>query len=673
MQNLYRRSSGRWVVRLVVPERLRGLLDGRREFIRSTETTDIRVAKLVAGALLVSWRQQLRNLDPQAPPMPHSLLQIIDGSLTLRTGGHLNLNKAGVESGLGVTGLLQAASEGRLPLFWRANGAAGNLLQKDKLDAGGGYLVAPHRDFMPAGAEHHEAHGLFAISPDVATAAAGLLLADPTAQPSLVAIPAQTRKDWWFVPDDVVQLGVSGLVVAAADVEALRLVAAAAATKDEIAAARALQLAAVQGSPGRVGKKATEPLSVALAAYEKHSLRGRYTKEDEMKRVRNGCALLIDLMGDMPCGVVDPDLLRRFRADELCRVPDHENKVRLKHKTNSVKESIAAVEGSEYDRMTAGQRDLRISWIRGWFAWLKAQGWIADDPGAPLEGESVLTAAEARMAATRDDEKREVFTDTHLSAIFGATWFRAGGSDGGRGYCPYWFWLPLIGAFTGCRIAEACQLHLDNIGRTDTGTWFISFEDGSPDQLLKKKKARTAKSHGSASPSRRVVPVHPAMVELGFGCWVDALRAAGYRRLFPELVWREKPGYSGQAVKFFSGLMESLGYPRDGRLTFHSFRHLFVNALPEDTPQRMQNQLSGHARAPDVRGSVYGKDVVAGAALPFVTRLAITLPTVAPFDVAAGLVDLRKALMRKIGPTRGVECMGPLGVNKPTLTSASAD
>lgn len=37
-------------------------------------------AKLLAAVLLAGWQQQLRDLDPDAMPMPHDLLQIIDGS-----------------------------------------------------------------------------------------------------------------------------------------------------------------------------------------------------------------------------------------------------------------------------------------------------------------------------------------------------------------------------------------------------------------------------------------------------------------------------------------------------------------------------------------------------------------------------------------------------------------
>ena len=49
MQNLFRRASGVWVARLAVPKRLRHVL-WRSEFIESTNTRDLAIAKLVACA-----------------------------------------------------------------------------------------------------------------------------------------------------------------------------------------------------------------------------------------------------------------------------------------------------------------------------------------------------------------------------------------------------------------------------------------------------------------------------------------------------------------------------------------------------------------------------------------------------------------------------------------------
>lgn len=52
--NLYRRSSGIYVVRIAVPARYR-LYTGQREIHASTETNDIRKARAIAVGLLAVW------------------------------------------------------------------------------------------------------------------------------------------------------------------------------------------------------------------------------------------------------------------------------------------------------------------------------------------------------------------------------------------------------------------------------------------------------------------------------------------------------------------------------------------------------------------------------------------------------------------------------------------
>ena len=115
---------------------------------------------------------------------------------------------------------------------------------------------------------------------------------------------------------------------------------------------------------------------------------------------------------------------------------------------------------------------------------------------------------------------------------------------------------------------ELAQLCLEDVYQAESGTWVVSFNDNAPDKRLKN------------AASRRLLPVHPRLIELGLDRWAKALRGAGHTRLFPELPYDQGKGYSKAAVKQFSAYMARLGYKRDGKLTFHSFRHTFVNRLP---------------------------------------------------------------------------------------------
>jgi len=128
MDNLQRRPSGVDVTRLAVPARLR-LIVGAREFIASTKTRHLAMAKLVASEQLARWRQQLLDLDRltlgSSSMDQFSIIRIADGHPLLHSGGHLPLSQAAFASGLAVTDLLRMAADGRLSLYARLTAVEG--------------------------------------------------------------------------------------------------------------------------------------------------------------------------------------------------------------------------------------------------------------------------------------------------------------------------------------------------------------------------------------------------------------------------------------------------------------------------------------------------------------------------------------------------------------------
>ncbi|MFO8087227.1 MAG: hypothetical protein R6T91_05385 [Bacteroidales bacterium] len=72
---------------------------------------------------------------------------------------------------------------------------------------------------------------------------------------------------------------------------------------------------------------------------------------------------------------------------------------------------------------------------------------------------------------TRPQEQRKAFTTEDLIKIFNTNQYL---ND--KLKHRYQFWLPVIGLFSGMRIEEICQLHLEDI-RLEQGIWvFDLFE-----------------------------------------------------------------------------------------------------------------------------------------------------------------------------------------------------
>lgn len=660
MQNLYRRPSGIWVARLVVPGRARCLV-GRREFVQSTGTQDLTVAKLVASVLLSRWRRYLYDVERLARRAPmdnqhESILRIVDVSPALQGDGHMPLELAALESGLSVEHLLREASAGRLNLFSRLSGTAGYLVTVQALRArggeeNGGELDIPQPHQMPASALQIEARALYALPVEDVPSVVGALLASSD-RATVVAFDSG-RPGELFVPDESVKVNRSSVEVSLAEVRTLQAVLASGLSAEHIEAARAIKLASAHAPLAKAGKHAEKRFSDALAAYVRDYLPKKITDAKEIERLRVGIGLFIELRGDVKLSEVDGDMLRGFRDGPLSAVLARENHVRFKYGTSSMKESIAAVAGVGWPIMSAAERDQRMQWIARMFKWLQDQKWISDNPATGLRGESVLTKAQA-AAEAKTKNPREPFSPSDLQAIFSSPWFKTGRGEltaagkARRDFQPFQYWLPMLGLLCGCRIAEASQLWLNDVRKTESGVWFIDINEETGDKGLK------------TTWSVRKVPLHPKIIEAGFIDWCERLRAEGYQRLFPELSWNQKTQYAKEPIRSHTELFRGLGMPRNNTKVFHSFRRTLNTQLErlDGVSEVARKRIMGHQPGEGVNERHYLDDRTPDEAIEFMQRLDFKLPPIVPFDVDFGVLAVGDALRRKHGERRGKEDMG---------------
>tara|TARA_R110002110_G_scaffold412752_1_gene639104 strand:- start:1753 stop:3492 length:1740 start_codon:yes stop_codon:yes gene_type:complete len=189
---------------------------------------------------------------------------------------------------------------------------------------------------------------------------------------------------------------------------------------------------------------------------------------------------------------------------------------------------------------------------------------------------------------TKASEARRPFTTSELQNIFNAPLYR-GCVDDGRNYAKVGpnvirrarFWFPLIGLFTGMRANEIAQLKVADLKKTKDGHFYFDVNEADG----KKLKTKT---------STRAFPVHPELVKFGLLDYADQIRKSGKKNLFPEL----KPGSYGYASDriadwFSDGFLPKV-MKKDGRISFHSFRHNFRDALREaEAPDFVLRELGG--------------------------------------------------------------------------------
>lgn len=156
---------------------------------------------------------------------------------------------------------------------------------------------------------------------------------------------------------------------------------------------------------------------------------------------------------------------------------------------------------------------------------------------------------------------------------------------------PHKFWLPILSLYTGARINEICQLYLSDI-ILDDDTPHLSINDDADDKRLKNDH------------SKRLIPIHNRVLEIGFRDYVSELRSKGEHRLFPKLP-KSRDGYGSAPSKFYSREFRKLKL--DKNKVFHSFRHTFSNELKNlNVQEAIVSNMMGHSHDSMTFG-VYGK------------------------------------------------------------------
>jgi len=147
---------------------------------------------------------------------------------------------------------------------------------------------------------------------------------------------------------------------------------------------------------------------------------------------------------------------------------------------------------------------------------------------------------------------------------------------------PY-YWVFLLGIFSGMRTNEMCQLRLSDLKRVDK-IWFMFVEDSEETRV-------------KTESSIRKVPVHPQLIELGFIDYVGTLKKQKKGRVFWELS-ENRDGFASHLSRHYNQrVLPTLGIWKKYTKVLYCTRHTFINKLySEKVDENVIKTLVGHEK-----------------------------------------------------------------------------
>ena len=211
-----------------------------------------------------------------------------------------------------------------------------------------------------------------------------------------------------------------------------------------------------------------------------------------------------------------------------------------------------------------------ISIVASLFAWIRSDG-----PGDIAVGHDLFAGLHPKPKKGID--RRPSFDGAQLNRLIRSPLFgRCGGAGkehmlGDVAVRDHRYWIPLLCLFTGSRVTEIAQLHVDD----------VTIEENVPLILIKHDERSGRHTKGKRN---RIAALHQHLIDAGFlEFWRAQLQRAeldGNRQLFIALKVRADDPLGAASSRWFGRYLTRIGI-KDGADGYgvHSFRHTMADAM----------------------------------------------------------------------------------------------
>jgi integrase len=243
----------------------------------------------------------------------------------------------------------------------------------------------------------------------------------------------------------------------------------------------------------------------------------------------------------------------------------------------NIEDIQAQCEGCDLPRMSPETANAYLATLQGALEFAVREGYVT---------RNVARGITFKNPTYNPRNARHPFSPEQLEKIFNSTKFL----EAKLSAKPARFWVPLLGLTTGMRLGEICQLNAEDV-RIIQGISVI---------VVDANDGKRVKGSGSV----RVIPLHREIIAIGFLEYVEQRKKLG-GRLFPDLPVSTTGYESDPFSKWFNRTFLPGAGAKTPRTNFHSFRHLFKDAMREASiPEERSRALLGHKE--EGMAAIYG-------------------------------------------------------------------
>lgn len=279
--------------------------------------------------------------------------------------------------------------------------------------------------------------------------------------------------------------------------------------------------------------------------------------------------LFLGLAGDKPLNdyhLEDSDLFLKA----LSVWPKH-SKRKAEYRHMSDLDIVKKAERDGTPSISLPTQQKHVDYMRGFFHWCRERRLSESELFEGIRLFKHRKDVSIERLPFSPEELTVLFSPTHLSELD----------------APHKYWVPLIALYMGMRINEISQLYVEDVVRIG--------EEGEEKMLCFNIAGDREGQHIKTPYARRIMPVHPRLIELGFKDYLRDVLDTGAHHLFPGLTWTA-PGPGNPVSDWFNRthLRGRCGITAKTK-TFHGFRHTFATlAASSKVPDPNISELMGH-------------------------------------------------------------------------------